>query len=204
MARGGTWEEPGGRRSLGGARMNYRRWRLRVGAEPRYRSCGGRGKGLPGLGCPTVFSAGGSGPLVLPRPVPPWGGSSESPRGTGSVVAVEEDACIAPGRAAAVPGSGDRRLPERVGPAWSSFRPRTTTSCSRASVPCGAAGATAACSSDRVRRAARAGWGALASWSAGGAARPLRSWDPEAGWDDLGMSALVLRGAAAALARTLV
>lgn len=102
------------------------------------------------------------------------------------VVSVEEDSSIAPGRAAAVPGPGDRRLPERVGPAWSSFRLRTTTSCSRASVPCGAAGATAACSSDRVRRAARAGWGARASWSAGGAARPLRPRDREAGRDAWG------------------
>lgn len=66
-----------------------------------------------------------------------------------ALVVALEDSCIAPGRAAAVPGPGDRRLPELVGPAWSSFRPRTTTSCSRASVPCGAAGATAACSSDR-------------------------------------------------------
>lgn len=102
------------------------------------------------------------------------------------VVAVEKDSCIAPGRAAAVPGPGDRRLREPVGPAWSSFRPRTTTSCSRASVPCGAAGATAACSSDRVRRSARAGWGARASWSAGGAARPLRNRDREAGRDAWG------------------
>lgn len=40
---------------------------------------GGGGKGLPGLGRPSVFLARGSGPRVLPHSVLPWAGSSESP-----------------------------------------------------------------------------------------------------------------------------
>lgn len=120
------------------------------------------------------------------------------------MVAVEEVAYTAPRRAAAVPGPGTAASPERVGPVWSSSKPRTTTSCSRASAHYGAAGATAACSSDRVRRSKRAGWGEPTSWSAVVGARP--GLPPEqrlGGWAGrLEMSAPVLRGAAASLART--
>lgn len=151
-----------------------------------------------------MISAGGSGPGVLPLPVPPSRGSSASPPGTdsggrgggGRLHSSPAGRCCA--------RTGDRRLPERVGPVWSSSKPRTTTSCSRASAHCGAAGATAACSSDRVRRSARAGWGEPASWSAVAGARP--GLPPEqrlGGWAGrLEMSAPVLRGAAASLART--
>lgn len=68
-----------------------------------------------------------------------------------------------------------RRLPRPPGPAWSSFKPRTTTSCSRASARCGAAAAMAASSSDPVRLAARGhpGLGGAGGGRGGGAAGPL-------------------------------
>lgn len=94
-------------------------------------------------------------------------------------------------RALAAPADEDapscRRLPRHPGPAWSSSKPRTTTSCSRASVRCGAAAAMAASSSDPVRLAARGhpglgeegarpgpsvrGWRAGAACGPGGRAR---------------------------------
>lgn len=61
-----------------------------------------------------------------------------------------------PTRKPRAPPAG-RRLPGRAGLAWSSSKPRTTTSCSRASARCGAAAATAASSSDPVRLAVWAG-----------------------------------------------
>lgn len=56
-----------------------------------------------------------------------------------------------------------------AGPAWSCSKPRTTTSCSRASARCGAAAATAPCSCDPVRGWRAGGAEAGGGWGAAGA-----------------------------------
>eukprot|EP00073_Rattus_norvegicus_P034121 XP_008758186.1 PREDICTED: phosphatidylinositide phosphatase SAC2-like [Rattus norvegicus] len=108
-----------------------------------------------------------------------------SPRGTGSVVAGGGGRLHRPGRAAAVLGRGTAASRSAWG-RHGALSGQDHYICSRASVPCGQP-ARRRLQPDRVRRAARLGW-AHCQLERGGAARPLRSWDPEAGWDDLDVS----------------
>lgn len=158
--RGGDGEgvEPGrsqgrsrGRGGAGGGAMKGSGGGADQGAEPGERPPKAAAAAAAVARSPPAGLAAG----VLPQPPLPEARALAAP--------ADEDAPREPpplgsrGRGAAEPLArpGRRRLPQRPGPAWSSSKPRTTTSCSRTNARCGAAAATAASISDRVRLAAR-------------------------------------------------